>query len=621
MAKKDTLSSTERLLRVIRNGDEGDGHREQGEKEPGRPGGGGSPVQPQRKPRRLLKRKSGVGIAIGHDAVRVVAATPEGASWRVSQFWKLPLKVAHDSPEFPSHLKKLLDESLGSSRGDLWTFLPSPQVEVIHLRIPRGSKKDISTTVLWTLKRDKGLDEKERNFDFLVEGEVVEKGIPKLAVVAVTFPARLEVETKALFSRIGYPLKGLTAPPFALQNLFSSSWLQHGGQAVSVLDILDKGSRIDIFHNENLTLSRDIKTGIGSIVDSFVSEYREYKARTPVDAEGEQQPQDAEMLLTATQSKQMLLWALGYEGGQGKPGALRDISAEALFEMALPALQRLARQIERTFTYNAQTLGRENVGSMLLAGELGACPRLREYLSEQLGMKVDALDIFSSGGTGLTRSAAPDDPKEKVLFSPVVGLAMSHSDSTPNLLHTYKEKVSQQRAVTVQRLTLLATFACALILGGIFLWQTQEAATRQQELSSVQQELAGYQPQVDEAMLAKLAAEVKNGQQRLKKYSKRYAGLAALTEIIQLTPDRVKLHKVTTDLNEKATGGNNRWGSMIIEGIVTGEEVDFETVLAGYLVRLRGSPLLADPTVHNRSVKVYSDAGEVLHFIVYLNVI
>ncbi len=629
MGKKDQLTSTERLLRVIREGtgrdpspvDQGSGADQPLQRQP--------PASPGKSRFKFsLGRKSTLGVDIGDDAIRLLALAGDGDPPRISNVWKLPLRISRESPDFPGQLKKLLEDSIGSAKGmHLWTCLPSPQVEVIHLRIPRVAKKDIPGTVFWSLKRDKGFNEGERSFDFIVDGEVMDKGIPKLSVVATTFPRDLEVKTKALFAGIGYPLQGLTAQPFAIQNLLASGWLSFREQTLSVLTIQDEGTRIDIFDQQRLVLSREVRTGLGSLIDGFTSQFQASRARG--DFEGEEVPSfsesESEFLLTATQSRLMLLEALGHPQGREDLGAGGGVARDELFELTVPALQRLARQIERTFTYNTQTLGQEAVSLILVAGELAAGTRLREYLSEQLGVEVGVLDAFSQSPAAISTSPVPPEPEEKAAYTPVLGLALSDPKRTPNLLHTFKDKISQQKAVFFQRVVLAVTFGVALVLGAVFLWQTESLSSKRQELQSIESRLAAFTPQVSEQLLFQVAGKIKNSHEELREYAKRYAGLAAMTEIIQLTPETIKLVTVTADLGRGKGAGRQKSegqrGGLILEGIVTGGGSGFETELAGYLIRLRSSAILDAPEVHSSSIEPYPEAGEVLHFMVYLNIV
>ncbi|MFW6244238.1 MAG: hypothetical protein ACOC15_03785, partial [Desulfovibrionales bacterium] len=377
---------------------------------------------------------------------------------------------------------------------------------------------------------------------------------------------------------------------------------------------------------QRLILSREVKTGLGSLVDGFTSQFQ---ASRRGDFEGEEVPSfsesESEPLLTATQFKLVLLGALGHPQGKLDLEADREVAREELFELAVPALQRLARQIERTFTYNTQTLGQEAVSLILVAGEPAVSPALREYLSEQLGVPVGVLDAFSEPSPEVSSAPVPQEPEERAAYTPVLGLALSDPKQTPNLLHTFKDKISRQKAVFFQRVVLAVTFGCALVLGAVFLWQTESLSSKQQELASIESRLAAFKPQVSEQLLFQLAGKIKNSHEELREYAKRYAGLAAMTEIIQLTPETIKLVKVTADLGRGKGAGRQKSegqrGGLVLEGIVTGGGSGFETELAGYLIRLRNSAILEAPEVHSSSIEQYPEAGEALHFMVYLNIV
>ena len=93
-------------------------------------------------------------------------------------------------------------------------MMPTARVDVRHVRIPKVTKKQTDNVVYWTAKKEAPFDEKEMIFDFKLQGEVVEQGIPKLAAMVYTAPRQEVEELKNLFSRIGWPLKGIRIRPF-----------------------------------------------------------------------------------------------------------------------------------------------------------------------------------------------------------------------------------------------------------------------------------------------------------------------------------------------------------------------------------------------------------------------
>jgi len=139
----------------------------------------------------------------------------------------MPPNASHDSPEFSAFLKSALNDFCSSAKNaGLWAIMSAAHVELSHIRIPKVEKKQIANAVYWTAKRESPFNETEVIFDFDVQGEVIEQGISKIAVLFYTAP-RLEVEAlRDLFAGIGWPLSGISLVPFAVQNHFRTGWIQ-----------------------------------------------------------------------------------------------------------------------------------------------------------------------------------------------------------------------------------------------------------------------------------------------------------------------------------------------------------------------------------------------------------
>jgi hypothetical protein len=59
---------------------------------------------------------------------------------------------------------------------------------------------------------------------------------------------------------------------------------------------------------------------------------------------------------------------------------------------------------------------------------------------------------------------------------------------------------------------------------------------------------------------------------------------------------------------------------VVVEGIITGNRLSFESTLAGYIVKIGSSPLFNAPSVESKSFKFY-DNQEVLQFRAMLNLV
>ena len=57
-----------------------------------------------------------------------------------------------------------------------------------------------------------------------------------------------------------------------------------------------------------------------------------------------------------------------------------------------------------------------------------------------------------------------------------------------------------------------------------------------------------------------------------------------------------------------------------MEGVVIGNRLTFESILAGYIVKLKDSPLFETPSIENKSFK-YLDKKEVLVFSAKLDLV
>ena len=181
---------------------------------------------------------------------------------------KFPSKrgCPRDTLEFAGFLRSALAQFCGSRKNfTLWGLIQSDKVGVQTIRIPKVGKKQLENAVYWTAKKNISFDEKDTILDFEVQGEVIESGIAKLSVLVCTASKREVEEMKNLFSGIGFPLTGLTVAPFALQNLFRTDWMSLPGQTVATLYIGDSSSRIDIFSEGNLVMTRGIRAGINSM--------------------------------------------------------------------------------------------------------------------------------------------------------------------------------------------------------------------------------------------------------------------------------------------------------------------------------------------------------------------
>jgi Tfp pilus assembly PilM family ATPase len=660
------ISSTERLLKQIRGEKNGISLAPE-EIKPTPPPDSPAPREKPQKRKSFLSQfvSSSSQISIGVDfdirKSEIRFAKIEQVSeqkWRLLGDHKVPFKPGTymETPEFSALLKKTLTEFCGGphKKFNIWSNIPSAHVEVRYFRIPRVPGKQLARTVQFAFRKEVPYEEKHSLFDFEVLGEVTENGVRKLSVVAYT-ASKSEVEsTRNLFAKCGFSLTGITIVPFAIQNLFRTGWIKEGAKdIVCNLYIGTDWSRIDIFYEGSLIVMRGVKTGLNSMAEAILDEVNAKWAMldTPKtshveDIEGAEPDIDfneSESLVVGlsngsedepislsmanelavdqqepvtTDEALKILFSLSPDSPQlteEDPGY--KLSVSEIYEMIYPAVDRLVRQVERTFQHFSSTFHGESVGKIYISGKMDLSAGLADYIANQLGIMSEAIDPFApdiSFAKGISVSS-PMSFTEKLSFAPTVGLALSDNSRTPNFIYTYIEKSKKIIVSKFDRAVFIAFLIAISVCVGIFIWQSKEARGKKQKVTQLKQQLELFTPEPDKNLITNMATKVAGKRQSFRKYSKRYRGMAAISEISALTPNNVSLMNSSTTFSDGPDGK----GTMILEGIVRGKRRLLEAALAGYVLKLAGSPLFEQPSV-KRNVIESENGSDVLHFTVQI---
>jgi Tfp pilus assembly PilM family ATPase len=453
MARPSEITSTQKLLRVIRKKRSVARAESDFSESPLKGGGRFTLPSPTLA---ALKKSSTVGIDVGRDYIRLVRVNEKGRGNRqILDRRRLPIpsNAPPDSPEFAAFLKSSLGSVCGSPKHSrLWVHMSSTKVDVHHISIPRVATKLIGNMVYWTVKKESPFNEKEMILDFEVQGEVTEAGVAKLAVMAYTAPRQEIEELKSLFSRIGWPLTGITIAPFSVQNLFRTQWIPVFELTVASLYVDADSSRIDIYSGGNLVMTRGIKAGLNSMIDALIEEINDKK--TTPDA----QP------LTPEQGRE-IIGRLGSEALTRRDGDVGfGLKKEAIFKMIEPALERLVRQVERTFEHFHTTKPDKRIERIFISDAMNISPSVVDYIGAQMGIASAILDpLIDEDAT-----ACPDvddlrHVSERIAFGQALSLALSDNERTPNLMLTYKDK---EREVSIRRINrvVFASFIAAILI-------------------------------------------------------------------------------------------------------------------------------------------------------------
>jgi Tfp pilus assembly PilM family ATPase len=627
LSPRDEISSTEKLLDLIRNGASGSEVS-------------AAPVPPRipRVPAFLKKvpflhKRISVGVDIGYThLVLVKMAQLSESRCKLLDYKSIPFNpnVPKHSPDFHQFLKSSVTDFCGLLRNvNLWTSISAAQVDVTQIRIPRVAKKELFNAIFWTAKREMNFDEKEAIFDYEMEGDVIEDGIPKMRVMTYTAPKDAVKETKELFAKSGLPLTGITISSFAVQNLFRAAWVATSNIATMAnLFLSDAYSRIAIYSDGNLALTREIKTGVDSLIISIVESHNGGK-EAPSSLEALEKKLDA-LEVNWERAKAML-----FDVGASAPQAPRESVAvqpedEEVLEMVRPALERLIRQVERTFEFYARLGKGKPVERIFISGAVDIRGAIISNISHSLGIKTEIMDPLNPAIPFLTEAMPPASISARALFTSTLGLALSNNSRTPNLLFTFVDKEEQAAVTRINRSIFVVFMSVISVLFIYFLWQGHVSNQRHAEISKLQQELTQLSPPVDENLVMQTAGMVKSEQRILKGRANEYLGIAVLSELAALTPANIKLISITSDFGRLQEGPVKDANpeqkktvsrSLVIDGIVQGDSGAWEASLAHYLMRLGSSLVFINPTVYSSTPETYQEVGEVLHFILKMGLV
>ena len=654
---KINASSAEKLLELIR-------------RSPGNAGGGKAPPpQPVVKSggwrqvvSSLAKVKGpgisavSLGVEVGERQIRLVKLTRDHGRPRSLELKTVPVPApGPDAPELFHALRLAIKDFLGKAEAEIWAMLPARSVDLHFLQVPKVGKKLLSNAIFWSAKKEIRFDENEVVFDYEVQGEVIEKGSAKLSVMAYT-AARSEFENlRNLFVAAGYPLTGLTLPSAACRNLFSQGWLEQGPGASACLHMAEDDSRLEIFSGGELKFLRVLPGGLTAMVKALVEASKDLAASgrplpgdegqgedladvpagpffgsdIPVVVEsmsGSQASSPRGQGFSEAQARAMLKsLALGSGSlDQDHPG--RNLSGPDVLELIKPAWERLVRQVDMTLKHFSITLGNEQVGRLYLAGLWGADSALRDFLGGQLGLSCLALDPWSPDNLlRLGIMARSLGQAERLGLALTLGLTESRRGAC-DLLHTYRQKEEDARVAALNRLVMGCFFGVAALFLGVYVWQMALTSSRGAELAGLRARIGAFHPKVDMQLLRTAQAAARNRVDNLRNFANRNISQAVLHDATELTPENIRVFNMLLTLGtpdeqpvaakDGATAAPARTdvSFLTIDGYVKGDAQLLEAILSAYMVRLRSSPLFADPFVSKRSLEVASDGQDMLRF-------
>ncbi|MFP4630445.1 MAG: PilN domain-containing protein, partial [Desulfohalobiaceae bacterium] len=590
------ISSTEKLLQAIRNkpqsSQDSDSEIE---------------ARPVDRWSRIKSRLPGpgakeiIGVDLLPHAAGLVRMQSSRQGLRAEQAMHVPLpqELYPGHPDLPQFLQEHI-QALGPSRkAVLWANLPPAGGEILNIKVP-AVKRGLTDAVYWSARREKAFDPQEYTFDYRVQGEVTEQGARKLLVEVCLARTSDVTRYRGIFQNLGYSLQGLTLPALALENIFRQKWLRTEYSSCAVLHIAEECSSIIILDEQRIFLSRVIKTGRDSILEELVSESA---AQVSVDLSQAEDMQESGLDLDAISSKEQAANLLGSaQASHEDPEAESELDFQQVLLRIQPALQRLARQLERTMDHYVNVLQHNPPEGLYICGELAALPGLADFFQEQLGLETSFLNALDQDLPGMSPFLADLSRQERSSLAVATGLAQPCKQGV-NFLYTAREKDQEKKALRNANAVAVGC-ACLFALAAGYWWQLdQELEQSRQEKAELEQKLNSYSPRLDTEMLTQIGDKLQNRQQDLREYSRRMLSAAAVTEVNSVTPEHISLLSLELDTGDEPNQDSEQKqsGMLILQGFIQGDAAEGESRLTSYILRLQRSELFKQARIENSS--------------------
>lgn len=533
-----------------------------------------------------------VGVDLARGCIRLAM----GRRGRIEAYRHVvvPSDIDQFSPVFEDLLATTLREFCKHhGRVSLWATSSFRGLSIRSLRVPKVPRRQLSLAVRWALRRELSDSLKGMLIDYVVEGEVAEKGTRKIAVTACAVRHDDIERLRQLFAKTGFPLVGLTVPCFTFKNIVLACGLADKTRNSLFLDVDRHSSHLLLCSKGRVVVSREFRPGVDAFLDACMNE------------------------VPTGESAESFLAQLS--NSHADPSPLTGPARQAVVEGFLPVLNRLMRQFDLTLEAT-EDFNEMEFEELHLSGPISTCPEVREFISSHAGLPVVPLNPLSvaSPSPALCETASIE---EASWFAPAVGLALSNGGQTLNLLHPTQSAFEREARSNVNQWILGAFIVASLVAGIAWAGLSVRVSQLQQHAARLgRQAVHGHSELSVDGLVPMVETLVTRYRQRADVVRDR-AILAMMAEITLLTDEQIQLMDVEfkmVTLKEKAgdmlsNRTSQAYGSIHLKGRIFGERTKQASHLASYQIKLEESPLFNRASINESISAIHADAA-VLQF-------
>lgn len=475
------------------------------------------------------------------------------------QILPLPDKLSFADDNFPKYLGRSIRQFLGRHKKvTIWCALESADLKLQQLVIPDLPAPKIVNAVFWGLKKENGFDEDTEIMDFEILDTIVVDDVRKKQVRAFSALKTNVSALTSVFQRAGFPLKGITAIPFAMQNFTRSGRVATDHDYFAIVNIRRDNSEVFCFSQKGIMLVRSLRVGSLNLVDELdIGE-----GTDPID------------MLSVHDSRY----------------------PEKFAGMQDPA-ERLLSKIIRTGDYCAQNFtGNIPIQKYFFFGHTDRCVPFMNQAKAVIPAEVSILEPMQDGLSSGLDTELPQNTEERNLVLTAFSIALSADGTTPNFLYTPSDrmKAGKQRKLTMAMAALGLLLLAGVSMGHIYLGTA--VSKGRAELDQIRREQK-FQIPVSRKAILKAVDRAENQSVILSRYVENYLPLAVVGEICRHTPENVKLTRLTyKEPNDK----DQKKKHLTLEGWIIAHPYRLDGCLGEYIINLSISPVFGEVDITDR---------------------
>lgn len=485
------------------------------------------------------KKERVIGLDMGCASIKLAQFSQKDAKLTLKRLKIQEIDCQKDTRQAQLDALKSLFKDINTQEAQVKVVINCPQSTTRILTIPFMPKSEIPEALKWEMKNFVSFNVEEAALDYEILQEVIQAGVKKLKVCVACSPQATINNYLGLLKEAGIHPALFTQPAFALKNIITN-FLPEEEQTIGILDIGCGLSELYLFQAEEFVFNRKLPVAGQNFTQDMSQVLVSDLGKTQLT------PQEAEEIkkkcgIPETASSDVL---------EGK------ISCVQLVSLLRPNLEKLAKEIERSFDFYREKEQGGKVEHLILLGGSSSLKGLAKNLTEELGIPIDSGNPLK-GLVSEESALFKDNAASAHRFAQSLGVAKSAAHAV-NLLPV---EIKEQTRLLIERSSIKAAVTAVIaILILTYIGMNIRLGVYDKRIAAARLELGALAPHIGEVQKqAFLATALKE----------RIYWSDALKEISNLIPAQVCLTSLNTQKKSLILKGEIKSSGMAEQKILT----------------------------------------------------